>query len=242
MGRGKSQRSLELIDAARDIIEEIQPASVRAVCYRLFTLGIIASMSKNETNRVSRLLTDAREVGSIPWEWIVDETREAERAAGWENPTAFVESVKRAYRRDHWALQPLRVEVWSEKGTVRGMLAPVLHEYGVTFRVMRGYASATTVREVMMENVQARKPFKVLYCGDWDPSGLHMSEEDLPKRLHAYWADYWTRKGVAWWKADHAAKSVDLSRIALNADDVLHGDLPDFLLKASVVTPDGAGT
>jgi hypothetical protein len=50
--------------------------------------------------------------------------------------------VQRSYRRDRWAQQPRRLEVWSEKGTVRGMLAPVLDKYGVTFRVMHGYSSA----------------------------------------------------------------------------------------------------
>ena len=71
MGRGKSRKSLELIDAAREILEEIQPASIRAVCYRLFTLDIITSMSMKETNRVSSQLTWARENGVIPWDWIV---------------------------------------------------------------------------------------------------------------------------------------------------------------------------
>ncbi len=33
-GRGKSKASLQLIDAAIRILEEIQPASVRAVCWR----------------------------------------------------------------------------------------------------------------------------------------------------------------------------------------------------------------
>ena len=74
MGRGKSQKTLELIDAAWDILDEIQPASVRAVCYRWFTLGIISSMNKNSTNKVSSHLTGARERGIIPWTWIVDET------------------------------------------------------------------------------------------------------------------------------------------------------------------------
>jgi hypothetical protein len=43
MGRGKSQRSLALIRATTAIFAEIQPASVRAVSFRLFTLGIIDS-------------------------------------------------------------------------------------------------------------------------------------------------------------------------------------------------------
>src|SRR5690242_12852082 len=100
MGRGKSARTLALVEAAIEVLRDIQPASVRAVCYRLFTMGVIESMAKAETNRVSTQLTWAREQGLLPWGWIVDETREAERINAWENPAAYVETVKRAYRRD----------------------------------------------------------------------------------------------------------------------------------------------
>ena len=34
--------------------------------------------------RVYRLLKEAREQGDIPWEWIVDETRELERVSTWD--------------------------------------------------------------------------------------------------------------------------------------------------------------
>jgi hypothetical protein len=74
-GRGKSPATLRLIAAARAILLEIQPASVRAVCYQLFIRELIPSMARKETNRISAQLTWAREQGWIPWEWIVDETR-----------------------------------------------------------------------------------------------------------------------------------------------------------------------
>src|SRR5438128_1269812 len=83
MPRGKAQKTLDLIDAAAEILREIQPATVRAVCYRLFNIGLIESMTKTCTNRVSTHLTAARENGLIPWEHIVDETREAERISAW---------------------------------------------------------------------------------------------------------------------------------------------------------------
>ena len=70
--------------------------------------------------RVYRLLREAREQGVIPWEWIVDETREFERCSVWDDPQEFAATVSRAYRREFWTQQPVRVEVWSEKGTVRG--------------------------------------------------------------------------------------------------------------------------
>src|SRR5215510_12146108 len=110
MGRGKSVENVRLIFAAEDILREIQPCSVRAVCYQLFNRKLIRSMSKNDTNRVSIQLRDARERGLIPWGWIVDETREPESVNAWENPEAFVEAVKRSYRRDRWTDQLQHIE------------------------------------------------------------------------------------------------------------------------------------
>jgi hypothetical protein len=210
MPRGKTQASRRLIDECARILQEIQPATVRAVCYRLFVRGLIPDMSKNSTNRVSRQLTDAREAGLIDWDWIVDETREAERPGTWDDPLAFARAVIQSYRRDRWQQQPRRVEVWSEKGTVRGTLAPVLDEYAVTFRVLHGYSSATTVHEVARETREMSRPLIVFYVGDWDPSGLHMSVVDLPARL----AEYGAR--------------VELYRIAIDAYDISRSDVPSF--------------
>ena len=125
MGRGRSARTLELVDAVRAILADIEPASVRAVCYRLFVAELIGSMERRETARVSRILVDARKRGEIPWHWIVDETRRAERQGTWADPTSFADLAQRTFRRDRWMYQPVRVEVWSEKGTVRGTLALV---------------------------------------------------------------------------------------------------------------------
>jgi hypothetical protein len=207
MSRGQSLRSKEIVAVSYEILEEIQPATVRAVCYKLFVRRLILSMAKSETNKVSRLLRIARENGDLPWEWVVDETREAERISAWDNPQAYARAVLRSYRRDYWSQQSARVEVWSEKGTVRGLLAPVLEEYGVTFRVMHGYGSATSVHQIAEET--ASDPIRALYAGDWDPSGLHMSEVDLTRRLDQYGAN------------------VDLVRIALTKEDTNSG-LPEF--------------
>ena len=103
--------------------EAAQPITGRGIGYKLFTRGLIPSMARSEMQRVYRLLKEAREQGIIPWEWIVDETREFERCSVWDDPQEFAATVSRAYRRDFWTQQPVRVEVWSEKGTVRGVLA-----------------------------------------------------------------------------------------------------------------------
>jgi hypothetical protein len=186
--RGRGKRSIELVASAKQILNEIQPASVRALCYRLFVAGLILNMDKSSTNTVSRLIRIAREEGDVPWEWIVDESREAETVQLWANPDEIIDATVRGYRRDYWQDQPYRVEVWSEKGTIRGTLGPVLDEYGITFRVMHGYASATVVNDVAEMSTESDKPLIVLYVGDWDPSGKHMSDVDLPRRLKKYGA------------------------------------------------------
>lgn len=140
-------------------------------------------MGKPETNRVGRQLVDARENGTIPWGWIVDETRKVGVTPTWDDPEAFGRAVMRSYRRNKWDSQPTRIEAWSEKGTVRGILQPVLDEFEVPFRVMHGYASATAVHQIVDD---ASTDTLALYVGDWDPSGLHMSEVDLPGRLEEY--------------------------------------------------------
>jgi hypothetical protein len=140
-----SRRSLDLIEAMRSTVAVIQPVTGRGVGYKLFTASLIPSMARKEMQRVYRLLKVAREQDMIPWDWIVDETRSLERTSTWADPAEYAECVARSYRRDFWNQQPVRVEVWSEKGTVRGVLAPVLDEYAVGFRVMHGFSSATAV-------------------------------------------------------------------------------------------------
>ena len=216
--RGRSEASKRLIEASYQILKEIQPASVRAVCYRLFTMGMIPNMSKGSTGKVSKQLVYARENHIIPWEWIVDETRSAEKVLTWTDTDERITAAVRNYRRDYWQEQPYRIEVWSEKGTVRGTLAPILDEYGVTFRAMHGYSSATVINTIAEESNMSDKPLIAFYCGDFDPSGKHMSDIDLPERLGRYGA------------------KITIERIALLETDVFDGDLPSF--KADTKTGD----
>jgi hypothetical protein len=179
-----TDRTVELINAAYRIAEAAQPITVRGVAYKLFVQGLIPSMSKEDVRAGAyRPLLKAREAGIIPWDWIVDETRSLEKTATWDEPEELAEELATGYRKEFWNQQPVRCEVWSEKGTVRGLLQPVLEKYGVGFRVMHGYSSATVVYEVSQRAKREGKELAALYVGDRDPSGLDMSERDLPKRI-----------------------------------------------------------
>ena len=109
-----AQRSLDLIEAMRAIVEAAQPVTGRGVGYKLFIQHLTSSMARSEMARVYRLLLIAREQGIIPWHWIVDETREYERVSTWDDPEQYARSVARSYRRDFWNQQPVASNVERE--------------------------------------------------------------------------------------------------------------------------------
>src|SRR5215470_15757082 len=128
--RGRAKATLDLIATCSKIIEQVQPITVRGVCYRLFVAGLIDSMAVKNTQKISRLLVELRERGVIPWEWIVDDSRWMEREPHWLDVKRYSKTVEQSYRRDFWAHQPNGIIVISEKATVAGILRPVLDQYG----------------------------------------------------------------------------------------------------------------
>jgi hypothetical protein len=175
--------------------EAAQPITGRGIGYKLFISGLIHSMARAEMQRVYRLLKEAREQGEIPWEWIVDEGRAIERVPTWADPTQYACCVARSYRRDFWDQQPVRITVVSEKGTVRGLLKPVLDHYAVGFLPVHGFSSATIVYDISQDD--DGRPLIILYVGDFDPSGMFMSEVDLPNRFSKYDGDHVTIRRIA---------------------------------------------
>jgi hypothetical protein len=212
--RGRSKATIDLIATCSEIIEQVQPITVRGVCYRLFVAEHIDSMAVKNTQKISRLLVQAREEGLIPWEWIVDDSRHTERQPHWLDLKGYAKAIEHSYRRDFWRYQPVRVVVISEKATVAGILRPALEAYGVPFMALHGYNSATKVYELAQEIQDDDRQHVFLYVGDYDCSGMHMSEVDLPQRLRQY-----------------GAGSFRLERIALTDDDI--GPLPSFDAKTT---------
>jgi hypothetical protein len=208
-GRGMAQKSLDLIEHSRRILAEIHPTTVRSVAYQLFTRHLIENMGSKCVRNVSRMIVIAREKGIIPWDWIVDETRQEARISSWNGLGDFGETVVRGYRKDFWQHQNSWIKVFSEKATVGGIVRPVLDEFAVSFQVLHGFGSATSLHDVAEESLVGDRYLEILYIGDFDPSGMHMSEVDLPGRVEKY-------GGV-----------VDITRIALASADCTDA-LPSF--------------
>jgi hypothetical protein len=60
---------------------------------------------------------------------------------------------------------------------------------------MHGFSGATTVHDVSEDD--DGRDLIVLYVGDFDPSGMFMSKEDLPTRLAKYGGDHVTLRRIA---------------------------------------------
>jgi hypothetical protein len=210
-----------MIDALVEIAKEIQPCSVRALAYQLFNRKLIPSMALENTRNVSRLSVIAREEGRLPWDWIVDSTRTEQSLPTWADPMDYAKSVQWSYRKNKWTDQPKHISVWSEKATVEGTIRPVLEKYEVPFQVLHGWSGATPVWDAAQANLNRGQPGLILYIGDFDPSGMGMSELDLPKRLARYSSDDASNKDVdlAWAKRMLREARLEIRRVALTADD-----------------------
>jgi hypothetical protein len=208
-GRGRSQKNIDLIEHSKRILAEIKPSTSRGVAYQLFTRGLIENMGSKCVENVARQIVLAREEGLIPWRWIVDETRWEERSNSWDCLGDFGESVTSQYRKDFWQHQSAWLKVFSEKSTIGGVIRPVLSRFAVPFQIMHGYGSATSLHNVAeVSNSDDKRLLEILYIGDFDPSGMHMSEVDLPARIKKY------------------NGAVKITRIALTRDDCT--SLPPF--------------
>jgi hypothetical protein len=78
---------------------------------------------------------------------------------------------------------------------VRGLLRPVLDKYAVGFNPVHGFTSATSAHDAAEDD--DGRDLILLYVGDFDPSGMYMSEEDLPTRFAKYDGNHIKLKRIA---------------------------------------------
>jgi hypothetical protein len=207
--RGRAKETIFLLQKCYEIAEATNPTSVRGVAYQMFIRGLIASMEPDNVAKVSRLLTTARRKDrTIPFSWIVDETRKLEMDLAFRDLREYSQYLRAWWKKDYWAFQPCYVVIVSEKSTVKGIIDPVRKEWGVGWLSVHGFNSTTNVYDLVENIAKDRRRFIFLYIGDWDPSGLWMSEMDLSKRLREIGAEFFG--GI----------DFELRRVALTARDV----------------------
>lgn len=170
---GLHDKTKELIRAAKAVLSEYNPMTLRQVFYQLVS-SHAQENTPEEYDRLGRALVNARKEGMIPWEWLEDRTRRPHDVSMWRDLPAFIETVKTAYRRDVWISQAQQVVVWLEKDALSGVFEEITEDYGVSLVVGRGYNSWSvrkTLADRIAEYEDTGKPTTILYFGDFDPSG-----------------------------------------------------------------------
>jgi hypothetical protein len=159
--------------------EDTLPTSARFLYYELVTLRVI---SKEKTGKrrpdqdMIDALTDLRESGEIPWNWITDETRSLEDYAGYATITDGVLSGLAYIELDPWGGDvPL---ILCESRSLAGCLRSVTSEYGVRIASTNGQCGGFLhTRIVPILQPEQR----VLYLGDLDLCGNDI--EDNTRRV-----------------------------------------------------------
>jgi len=212
MGAGSVSRhhkTQALIETAAAILAEHHPMTLRQVFYRLVSRQVIEN-SRGAYQACSKALVAARREGLIPWERIEDRLRQPRQVAMWDGLGHFADTAAAAYRRNIWAEQPMRLEIWLEKDALSGIFADALAPYGVTLNVGRGFDGWSSIHDAAG---RLGDDDAILYFGDFDPSG-----EDMVRSLRERLASLGARPALV--------------KCALTFDDVQRYALPPDLTKA----------
>jgi hypothetical protein len=172
-------------DAILDLLEQDNPQTVRQVFYALTVRGAIKKAEIEYQRTVIRLLTEMREAGTVPFEWIADNTRWMRKPSTFVGLEACLEATAHHYRRNLWASMPVYVEVWCEKDALAGVLMQETEPYDVPLMVAKGYASISFLHSAASAIAARNKPAFIYHFGDHDPSGVDAAR-DIETKLKRY--------------------------------------------------------
>jgi hypothetical protein len=171
--------------AIHDILSENHPQTVRQVYYALTVRHLIDKTEKEYKQTVVRLLTEMREAGQVPFEWIADNTRWMRKPATFVGLDSCLRNTAKFYRRDLWAAMPVYIEIWCEKDALAGVMLEETDVYDVPLMAARGYSSISFLHSAAMEIAAREKPAHIYHFGDLDPSGQDAAR-DIEAKLRRY--------------------------------------------------------
>lgn len=160
--------------------------STRGWCYILEGQGVV---TKGDFDRAERIINDCRKSGLLPLNiCAVDSTRVAENLEQIDGGIvdevdawiAALESAHENYRPlSFWQNQNCYIEMAVEKIDLKSLFGPVCAQFCVPIQNVKGWADING-RAAMMKRFRhwegQGKQCVLLYCGDFDPGGLSISD------------------------------------------------------------------
>jgi hypothetical protein len=175
-----------ICDAIIEVIEDDPPMTVRQVFYQLVTRGTIEKSEEQYQGTVIRLMTEMRLDGSLPYSWVVDESRRVRITRTYDSIEHALEQTARFYRRSALEQSASYIEVWVEKDALAGVMWDATSDYDVPLMVSRGMPSLTFLHSSALAIKSAAERGKSAYIyqfGDHDPSGV-LIPQTIKRRLN----------------------------------------------------------
>lgn len=191
------------------IVEAEKPTTVRHVFYKAVAAGLVPKTEDAYKGIVVRLLTRLRRAGLIPYGSISDNTRWTLGVRSYGSTSEAVEDFARDYRRNLWTDAAVRVEIWTEKDAIAGILSDTASEWCVPTMVFRGYSSVSYLYTIAEEIRAHGLPTYIYYFGDHDPSGVNI-EKVVTKTVHEMVPD----------------AEIHVERLAVTREQIEEYDLP----------------
>jgi hypothetical protein len=176
-----TERARFLIDYAA----EHGPVTVRGLYYQA-EVAEIPGIEKTDAgySKVQRQVLNLRRAGEMPYEDIADATRWMRKPTSYDSIEDALAETARLYRRSLWRDAPAYLEVWLEKDAIAGVIYPETSAFDVPLMVARGFCSETFAFEAIEQRGDDRRPYHVLYLGDFDRSRRDAAESLRRKLTH----------------------------------------------------------
>lgn len=210
-------------------IDEETPISVssRGWCYLLEEHGL----SKGEFNHAERLINDGRKNGSLPTDICSNDDKRALSGLEYldhQSPEVFADYVANDligdtieyYRRiSQWETQDCFIAMAVEKKDLVEIFRPVCRKYGISLANFSGWSDINSRLEFMRHFQKWESEGKqcvLLYCGDHDPGGIHISDT-MRKNLADLSGTWSNSEGEMNWSPDNLI----IDRFGLNYDFII---------------------
>jgi hypothetical protein len=214
-----------LSDSVIGLASQFQPIGVRGLFYQCVGAGLIEK-TEHGYDRIWRITKEARLSGAMPFEWITDSSRRADEVSTFADIEELISAALGSFRLNPWLDQENYVQCWIEKEGLAPIASAATRPLRVPLYPGKGYSSLSFTREGALAALDAISDGKraiVLQWGDYDPSGVGISES---------LADHYRI---------HGAGDAEVKRIGLKAEHIEQWNLPTRPTKASDSRAKGFG-
>jgi hypothetical protein len=216
-GRSTADQVESRRNALLRIVRSQAPMTVRQAYYRA-TVAHLVDKTEQGYGIIKDDLKILREDGTMPFSWIVDNTRMMRKPVSYTGIEAALDRTASLYRRDMWANSDAYVEIWLEKDALSGVVYPITSRYDVPLMTARGYSSISFVystAQTISAAMEAGKEIYIYHFGDYDPSGQDAAR-DIEEKIRRYVAEDETLD----------ADEINFERVSVTPDQIRNWDLP----------------